>query len=387
MRVRSLGLADWRNYRDEQVEFASGLNLITGRNAQGKTNLLEAVHFLGGLGSPRGLDAVLVREGAERAVLHAEIERGGRALRMDLEVRPGQGIRVLLNGTPVSGPRALTEVVATVFFGPDEMSLVKGPPDGRRRFLDDLVVKLRPARYGLRREWDRVLRQRNALLKSAPRGAPGRTLETLEVWDEAFCTAGAALTEARLDALAALRPYAAKRYEEVAGVGRLELGYDSTWLSSQAAREALNAETALSQAELKDALAARIDEVRSRELERGMSLAGPQRDDVRVGLAGPDGGAELDARSYASQGDQRTAALALKLAEHDLVADALGDQPILLLDDVLSELDPGRRAWLADTIRPTEQTIMTSAEPGAVEAVAPERTLTVDGGRVSDDRS
>lgn len=381
--MASLVLSNWRNYEDEDVRLARGVNLITGRNAQGKTNLLEAIHFLGGLGSPRGADAVLVREGAERAVLHAEVERGGRAIRIDIEVKRGQGTRALLNGTPIAGTRALTEIVSTVFFGPDEMALVKGAPDGRRRFLDDVVVKLRPLRFALRREWERVLRQRNALLKSAPRNARESTLETLDVWDETFCAAGAALTAARLEALAALLPYATKRYEEVAGAGRLELVYESSWLPPESAESALAATGPVAEVDLRTALAARIGELRGRELERGVSLAGPQRDDLRVALTAPDGGPALDARHYASQGDQRTAALALKLAEHDVVSEAIGEQPILLLDDVLSELDPSRRRWLADTIRPLDQTIVTSAEPGAIDAVGPSRSITVEAGRIS----
>ncbi|HYI46342.1 MAG TPA: DNA replication and repair protein RecF [Actinomycetota bacterium] len=384
MQVGDLRLEDFRNYEREQVEFAPGLNLIVGRNAQGKTNLLEAVHCLSGLGSPRGSDAALVRAGAERALLHAKMARGDRWIEVDMEFRPGRGTRALINKVPTPRTRNLGELVVTVFFGPDELSLVKGSPDGRRRFLDELVVKLRPAREQLRRDWERVLKQRNALLKTALRGrGRGGPQETLEVWDDAFIQTGATLAAARLDALAALIPYATKRYEEVAGRGSLGLDYVSSWVSEEVRRDSLatgRADTAV----LEECLRARLDQLATAELERGLSLAGPQRDDVSVQIPADDGsGVWLDARTFASQGDQRTAALALKLAEHDLLTDALGQHPILLLDDVFSELDPHRKTWLAEAVREMGQTLLSSAEPPTGELRA-DRVLQVARGRVSD---
>jgi DNA replication and repair protein RecF len=165
VRVDEVALEDFRNYERARVDFGAGLNLVVGRNAQGKTNLLEAVYCLGGLGSPRSPDVALVRTGSERALVHGRVLRGARRVAIDLEIRPGRGTRALVNKSAASGGRALAEVTTAVFFGPDELSLIKGSPEGRRRFLDELVVKLRPARDGLRREWERVLRQRNALLR------------------------------------------------------------------------------------------------------------------------------------------------------------------------------------------------------------------------------
>ncbi|HYO61830.1 MAG TPA: DNA replication/repair protein RecF [Actinomycetota bacterium] len=372
MRVDALALEDWRNYERQSVDLAPGLNLVVGANAQGKTNLLEAVHCLSGFGSPRAADAALVRHGCERALLHATVERRGRSVRIDLEVRPGKGSRALLNKTPVQ-PRLLGDVCVSVFFGPDELSLVKGSPDGRRRFLDELVVKLRPARDGLRREFERTLKQRNALLKSAPRGGSATVSSTLDVWDAALARAGGGLAAARLEALAGLIPLAAKRYEEIAGAGTLSLEYASTWVDENVEPDAASLEAALREA---------IAEVRPREIERGVSLVGPQRDDVTVLLGGGPAGF-VDARVFASQGDQRTCALALKLGEHDLLSDALGEEPVLLLDDVFSELDPSRRAWLADAVRSIGQTLVSTAEPVALDALAPERTLEVSAGTVS----
>lgn len=364
MFVRKLALEDFRNYERAALELDPGLNLLIGRNAQGKTNLLEALYLLSGLGSPRSSDSALIREAADRALVHGSVVRGSRTLEIDMEFRSGRGPRALVNKTAVPGTRELSEITTCVFFGPDELSLIKGSPEGRRRFLDDVIVKLRPARFGIRREWDRVLKQRNALLRSWPRsGDPRTAVETLEVWDEAFARAGAALAAARLEGLGALLPFCRKRYEAVAGGGRIEIGYVSSWLSEALVLESLDG-AELDPGELQDALASRLRELRSREIERGQSLIGPQRDDLAVRLASP-GETVRDARSFGSQGEQRTGALALKLAEFDLLSDALDETPILLLDDVFSELDPARRASLSDAVRDMGQAVLTSAEPGA----------------------
>ncbi len=379
MRITSLALEDFRNYEGEDATFVPGLNLIVGRNAQGKTNLLEAVHCLSGLGSPRAPDAALVREGAERALLHGTIERGERTVTVDMEIRPGRGTRALLNKVAVPRGKGLTDVVITVFFGPDELSLVKGSPDGRRRFLDDLAVKLRPARQAIRREMERVLKQRNALLKKARGGES--VVDQLDVWDDALIKAGAALAAARLESLGAMLPYARKRFEEIAGRGSLELTYASSWLIPEHATAAVEA-ASVDEAILKEGLRARMNELRRAELERGMSLVGPQRDDVVVRLSSGDASAVLDARTFASQGDQRTAALALKLGEHDCLSDILADEPILLLDDVFSELDPKRRGWLANAVKSLSQTLITSAEAGPEDLAEAQQVIEVAEGRL-----
>jgi DNA replication and repair protein RecF len=383
VRVDELGLADFRNYREAELAFAPGLNLIVGRNAQGKTNLLEAVYCLGGLGSPRSSDAAVIRAGCERAVLHALVSRGDRSVRVDLEFRQGKGTRALVNRTPVETPRVLGGIAVSVFFGPDELALIKGSPDGRRRLLDDLVIKLRPGRYTLRREFDRVLKQRNALLKTAPRGSPeGRIAATLEVWDEALCDAGAAVVAARLEVLGALVPRARARYREISGGAELHLGYWSSWLHREVAEGAVGSGGEVDAVKIREVLADELAAVRGRELERGVSLAGPQRDDLYVELASGREAA-LDARTFASQGDQRSAALSLKLGEHDLLTAELGEQPILLLDDVFSELDPDRRRWLADVVRGMDQAILTAVEPGAAKAADAGRVFHVSSGEVT----
>lgn len=382
MRVEEILLEDFRNYRKQELAFRRGLNVVVGRNAQGKTNLLEAVQCLSGMGSPRAENAALVREGTEAAFIHADVIRGGRMQHVDMELRPGRGTRFLLNRTPMQRAKALPQLPVTVFFGPDELSLVKGGPDGRRRFLDELIVKLRPARDSLRRDLERVLKQRNALLRSMRTEGRTDARERLEVWDAALCTSGAALASARLAVLADLTPFAHKRYEEVAGGGALELAYVGSWLPGEDAAAAIADPSTIDEGRLASHIQRRIEELRIAELERGQTLVGPQRDDVSVKLAARTGdvGGMLDARMYASQGDQRTSALALKLAEHDLVTERLDDPPLLLLDDVFSELDAERRKWLAVAVGETEQTIVSSAEPGVLEPLDPALVVEVESG-------
>ncbi|MFN2595558.1 MAG: DNA replication/repair protein RecF [Actinomycetota bacterium] len=375
MFVERLALEDFRNYGREEVHFADGLNVVVGANAQGKTNLLEAIYCLGGLGSLRSSESEVVRHGAERALIHAVLTRKGRQIRIDMEMKQTKGTRVLINRTPASGPRALRELATGVFFGPDDLTLVKGSPDTRRRFLDDLVVKLHPAREPVRREWERVLRQRNALLKTIPRSGSARSdaMSTLEVWDDAMSRAGAQLTAARIAVLEQLQPVVDARYRGIAGMGRIELSYASAWLSTQEVKPDVT--------HLRDVLEAQIAESRNREIDRGMSLVGPQRDDIAISIE--KDGDSLDARAYASQGDQRTIALALKLAERDLLADALGETPILLFDDVFSELDPARREWLAKEVKGLGQTIVSSAGDADDVPGGHDRLLEVSAGKVT----
>lgn len=384
MRVEDLRLEDFRNYRAAHIGLSPGLNLVVGRNAQGKTNLLEAIYCLSGLGSPRGPDGLLIRQGAEAARIHATVIRRERPAEIDLELKPGRGGRALLNKKGLRSMKALGETCVSVFFGPDELSLVKGSPEGRRRFLDDLIVKLRPAQLALRKEWDRVLKQRNALLRDLPWGPGGRMPDpNLDVWDEAFVRAGATLAAARLTALAALVPFARKRYSEVAGGGELDLRYSSSWLPEEISDAAID-QGVVEEAALLEALKAKVAVVRPRELERGLSLAGPGRDDVTVRLYAQDAGEMLEARSYASQGDQRTSALALKLGEHDLIEDTLGETPILLLDDVFSELDPRRREWLRDAVRATGQAIVSTTDIEHAGDLDTSTVFSVAGGEVTD---
>lgn len=379
MHVERLALEDFRNYARAVAEFTPGLNLIVGRNAQGKTNLLEAAYCLSGLSSPRAPDPILVRRDSESAFIHADITRSARTVHVDLEIRSGRGRRIQLNGAALPRGRSLGEVLVAVYFGPDELALVKGSPSGRRRFLDELVLKLRPTLEGVPREWERVLKQRNALLKAA-RSGRAENHDGLEVWDDAFCRAGAEVAAARLDALNSLKPLAAARYEAVAGTGAMELDYSSSWIEDDLLAAA-GAGEPVTREQLAASLGRRLRELRHAELERGMSLAGPQRDDVIVRLDAPDGPA--DARSHASQGDQRTCALALKLGEQDLLSEVLEDRPLLLLDDVFSELDPTRRAWLAKSVQEMGQTLLTATAVDEIDVTGIERVFAVEAGEIT----
>ena len=381
MIVEEIALQDFRNYEQARVAFAPGVTLVVGRNAQGKTNLLEAVYCLSGLGSPRSADAAIVRDGADAGYVHGRVIRGERKIEIDLELKPGRGSRALVNKTPVATAQTLPHTVVSVFFGPDDLTLVKGGPEGRRRFLDDLAVKLRPAREGTRREWERVLRQRNSLLKTAPRGSSS-VPATLAVWDDALRRAGAALAAGRLDALARLVPFAATRYQAISGGDFLHLAYESAWIDPGLVEKALEEPATIEETALEECLGRALASVRSKELERGMSLVGPQRDDVMPTLSSSPSPHRRDVRTHASQGEQRTGALALKLGEHDLLAESLDEHPVLLLDDVFSELDPMRRKWLAGSVGNETQTIMSSAETGADEATGADRIVEVEAGEI-----
>jgi DNA replication and repair protein RecF len=370
LQLRSLRLTDFRNYADAAVEFRPGLNLVVGRNGQGKTNLLEAINVLSGLGSHRGAAGeAMVRQGAERAVLSGTGSAGGRDVRVDVEVKRTGGTRLLVNRVAVERMSASSSagMLVAVAFSPDDLVIIKGGPEERRRLLDQGAARVRPLGATERQEFERVLRQRTGLLKAA--STSHRALATLDVWDESFARAGAVVVRNRLAVLDRLRPEVLRRYRSVSGqAGEVSVEYKASWLepgtASTASEEGLRAA-------LFDALA----KARSRDLERGVSTVGPQRDDVEVLLEG------ADARLFASQGEQRTLALSLRMAERDLVAANRGEDPILLLDDIFSELDEVRRGHLVEMVAASGQTIAT-ATSGAGWPMAVSQTLTVEAGRV-----
>jgi DNA replication and repair protein RecF len=370
LQLRSLRLTDFRNYADAAVEFRPGLNLVVGRNGQGKTNLLEAINVLSGLGSHRGAAGeAMVRQGAERAVLSGTGSAGGRDVRVDAEVKRTGGTRLLVNRVAVERMSASSSagMLVAVAFSPDDLVIIKGGPEERRRLLDQGAARVRPLGATERQEFERVLRQRTGLLKAAPNSQ--RALATLDVWDESFARAGAVVVRNRLAVLDRLRPEVLRRYRSVSGqAGEVSVEYKASWLepgtASTASEEGLRAA-------LFDALA----KARSKDLERGVSTVGPQRDDVEVLLEG------ADARLFASQGEQRTLALSLRMAERDLVAANRGEDPILLLDDIFSELDEVRRSHLVEMVAASGQTIAT-ATSSVGWPMAVSQTLTVEAGRV-----
>ena len=340
MQLRRLWLTDFRSYESTEVELAPGLTAVVGDNGQGKSNLLEAVAYLATLSSFRGAPTdALVRQGATTAVVRAEIVRDDRELLVEAEIVPGGRSRVQVNRQRVHRNRELLGALRVSVFAPDDLALVKAGPAGRRRYLDDALVALSPRNDDLRAEVDRVLRQRNALLKQAGGKLSPEVELTLDVWDDKLVTSGTLLGERRASLLADLGPYLQTAYADLAGAPvPVEARYESAWWGSEGG--------------LAGALAAARDE----ELRRRLTLVGPHRDEVAFSID------ELPARTHASQGEQRSLALALRLAAHRLVADATGTPPVLLLDDVFSELDPARCDALVTHLLATgAQTIVTTA--------------------------
>jgi DNA replication and repair protein RecF len=374
MRLTHLSLRDFRSYTEVELPLDAGVTALVGPNGQGKTNLVEAVGYLATLASHRvAADAPLVRLNAERAVVRGNVTRGSRAMLVEVEISPGKANRARVNRSPVPRPRDVLGILRTVLFAPEDLAMVKGDPSERRRFLDDLLVVRTPRLAGVRADYDRVLRQRNALLKSA--GASIRAgkgdLRTLEVWDSNLATTGAELLAARIELVDALRPLVDKAYDAVADSGgpaaldyKCSLG-DSVPLVAD--RDMLSG-----------ALLNAISELRKSELDRGVSLVGPHRDDLLLKL-GP-----MPAKGYASHGESWSFALALRLAAYDLLSSDTDDdgEPVLILDDVFAELDSQRRERLASLVAGAEQVLVTAAVPDDVpEALAGAR-VDVMGGEV-----
>jgi DNA replication and repair protein RecF len=437
-----LALTDFRSYAGAELILEPGVSTLLGPNGEGKTNLVEAAAYVSTLGSHRvATDAPLVRTGAERAILRAAITSGDRDSLVEIEINPGRANRARLNRAPVSRPRQVLGVLRTVLFAPEDLAMVKGDPDQRRRFLDDLLVASVPRYAAVRADYERVLRQRTALLKSL-RGHPGRAARagarayaraggpreaghdgaaragpgqdgvgqdgpgqdgaararpaggkgraaladpaarTLDVWDEHLATAGAELLAARIALTASLRPLVAQSYSAVAGGASVEAGISyrqslrtlGPGPSGRAAAEP--PEPAADAARLADGLREAMAMVRGEELERGVCLVGPHRDDLELRIGG------LPARGYASHGESWSMALALRLAAFEALRDG-GDDPVLLLDDVFAELDLGRRERLAGLVAGAEQVLVTAAVPADVPAALHGARFDVGGGTVT----
>ncbi len=379
MHVAHLSLVDFRSYPEAEVTLGPGVTAFVGRNGQGKTNLVEAVDYVARLASHRvASDAPLVRFGSPRAVVRAVVVRDGREALLEVQINPGASNRARVNRSPLPRARELLGLVRTVLFSPEDLALVKGDPSERRRFLDDLLVQRAPRLAGVRADYDRVLKQRNSLLKTAGaarrqgRRDGGSAAATLGVWDAHLARAGAELLAARLDLVGALRPYVATAYRAVAeGSGRAEatMTYKPSLELPPSAggghdREALAA-----------ALLAEVERRRDEEIDRGVSLVGPHRDDL-VLMLGP-----LPVKGYASHGESWSTALALRLASYDLLR-AEGDDPILILDDVFAELDGDRRERLAELVAGAEQVLVTAAVPEDVPAVLAGARIDVVDGKV-----
>jgi len=375
--VSHLTLHNFRSYADLDVPLEPGVNAFVGRNGHGKTNLVEAIDYLSRLSSHRvATDAPLVRAGTDQAVIRAAVVRDGRTAVLEIELNPGRSNRARVNKSPLPRARELLGMLRTVVFSPEDLTLVKGDPSDRRRFLDDLLVLRTPRLAGVRADYDRVLRQRNSLLKTAGAARRGSTsaesaLSTLGVWDAHLARTGAEILVERLRLVEELKPYVGKAYETVArGAGRddAEIDYRPSVPDVDATTSRADATTAL------------LDEVERRrkdELDRGISLVGPHRDELLLTLG--NGEVRLPVKGYASHGESWSFALALKLASYDLLR-STGDDPILILDDVFAELDSERRRQLADLVAGAEQVLVTAAvEADVPEALAGTRFVVADG--------
>ncbi|MEE1798547.1 DNA replication/repair protein RecF [Streptomyces sp. NPDC101062] len=373
MHVTHLSLADFRSYARVEVPLDPGVTAFVGANGQGKTNLVEAVGYLATLGSHRvSSDAPLVRMGAERAVIRAAVTQGERSQLVELELNPGRANRARINRSSQVKPRDVVGIVRTVLFAPEDLALVKGDPGERRRFLDELITARSPRMAGVRSDYDRVLRQRNTLLKSAAmarrHGGRGMDLSTLDVWDQHLARAGAELLAQRVDLIATLQPLTDKAYEQLApGGGPVALEYRSSAGGpggDEGAGSPGPGEPAAgsSRDELYAYLLAALAEVRKQEIERGVTLVGPHRDDLVLKLG------RLPAKGYASHGESWSYALALRLASYDLLRTE-GNEPVLVLDDVFAELDARRRERLAELVAPGEQVLVTAAVDDDVPGV------------------
>jgi DNA replication and repair protein RecF len=361
--VAHLWLLDFRCFAEVDVALPPGLTVLHGENGQGKTSLLESVAWIARTRSFRGVaDAMLVRASSERAVVRAEVGTGHRRQLFEAEIRATGRNRILCNRQPVARARDLHGLLRVTVFAPDDLALIKGGPADRRAYLDELLVALAPRYDAAQTDFERVLKQRNALLRGGVHDDEAR--HTLDVFDEQFMSAATEIVRGRLRLIERLAPMIEHDYCELAGRATEVCGsYETDWADESAGIE--------------DGLRAALAARRRTEIDRGVTLVGPHRDEWRLTIGG------LDARHQASQGEQRSLALALRLAGHAVVEDVTATSPVLLLDDVFSELDAARAAALVQNL-PAGQTLLTTA--GTVPPdVVPQLRLRIHDGRVESD--
>lgn len=380
MYVSRLVLHDFRSYAAADLVLTAGSTAIVGRNGQGKTNLVEAIDYLSRMSSHRvATDAPLVRAGRDQAVIRADVVREGRTATLEVEITPGKANRARVNRSPLARSRDLIGLVRTVIFAPDDLILAKGDPGDRRRFLDDLLVLRLPRLAGVRADYDRVIKQRNSLLKTigAARrgGAADAALATLEVWDRQLADIGGELVAERVGLVEDLQPHVRQAYAAVAGAagrGVVDMSY----------RCGVELPPRPHPGEVAEALLAAVTARRREEIDRGVSLVGPHRDDLALTLS--DGELTLPVKGYASHGEAWSVVVALRVGSYRLLR-ADGDDPILILDDVFAELDTARRDRLADLVADAEQVLVTAAVDADVPAAIAGSRCRVADGQVSTD--
>lgn len=353
MQLKRLELSDFRSHQRRQLDFAPGCCVISGANGRGKTNIVEAVVYLATGSSFRGApNEALVRLGSDAAVVRCAFEREGRDQLVEAELKQRGRSRMLLNRQRVARTADLGEGILVVVFSPDDLELVKGGPGERRRFLDEVGALLHPAHARLKSDLDKILKQRNTLLKQSGGRLDGDTAATLDVWDARLVETGSALAQSRERVVELIEPRVIEAVQDLdhgRGPGGVGLEYLRSWSGD---------------------FAGALVETRREELRRGLTLVGPHRDELSITLDA------MPSRTHASQGQQRSLALALRLASHRCITDVRGVAPVLVLDDVLSELDPERAAALLDNL-PQGQCLLTSAH-GVPDGVVPAVVIDLD---------
>ncbi|EMY34964.1 recombination protein F [Arthrobacter crystallopoietes BAB-32] len=392
MFVEYLSLTDFRTYPQLDLALRPGVTVFVGANGIGKTNIVEAIGYLASLSSHRvSSDAPLVRFGAERALVRAKVARGSQSTSLELELNPGRANRVRINRANPVRARDSLGILRTVLFAPEDLALVKGDPGNRRRFLDELLSSLVPHHAATRSDFERVLKQRNALLKSAR--ASGRFTaaheSTLEVWDQHMAQAGAALLRGRLDVVRLLRPQLEAAYASLTDGSKAARAVYRSTIDTQLSDDGeiendggVSPEVLenLSVPELAQKYLEAFKRQRKKEVERGVSLVGPHRDELEL-LLGP-----APAKGYASHGETWSMALSLRLASYYVFCEddhAPGATPVLILDDVFAELDTSRRERLAEVVAGAEQVIVTAAVAEDIPAALQGAQLVVVPGGVT----
>ena len=385
MRVTHLSLTDFRNYRTAEVPFAVGANLFVGRNGQGKTNLVESLGYLSTLGSHRvSSDQAMIRKDADAGIVRARIQHDGRELLIEVQLNRGSANRAQVNRGAIK-PRELPRYFSSVLFAPEDLALVRGEPGIRRRFLDQLLIQRNPRFSAVIADYERVLKQRSTLLKSA-RASRVREdqLGTLEIWDDRLVQLGSELIDARLDLIERLSDPLIAAYRSVAGDDHHPRLIPQLTIFGAHVEDDDGAEpddvTGSAGVATTEAFRRALSAVRRKELERGLTLVGPHRDDVLFELN------ELPAKGYASHGESWSFALALKLASAELLRrESTTGDPVLILDDVFAELDQARRRKLATAVAGYEQVLITAAVLDDVPEELTAHTVRIEAGAIVED--
>ena len=389
MLVKHLALANFRNYSTADVAFSPGVNLLVGPNGQGKTNLVEAIRFMSTLSSHRVAGYLpLIRNAqpeVDQAIIRVLANHDGRDALLELELNRSTPNRARINKATAPRVRDVLGYVNTVTFAPEDLDIVKKDPSNRRAFIDELLVQVSPRFAGVFSDYDRVLKQRNTLLRTARQtGAKGTSLSTLDAWDESLIKFGSEIVAARIALVERMRPLLTEAYQAIAiANNEPQILMKSSLLGDVVAEEddsdSLEHIENSNESEVEQLFRSKLAQIRSRELDRGITMVGPHRDDLVLMLS------DLPAKGYASHGESWSFALALRLASIDLLrAETRSGDPVLILDDVFAELDAGRRARLAKLVANNEQVLITAAVGEDVPDELRAKVFNVFAGEVSD---